>query len=266
MINIHLFEMEFFTFLLTIIISMIIDPYGSQVTIFVAVIVAISAKAFREIKFIATNDTSAGARICSSQIESISACTKTYSPEKDSTSVLQSDELVTVNVGAPNEETFTVEIAACDWQRFLSARCGCPEKAACMLKAHLQWRLETLPIKKESCLGELRKGKFFSFGYDREDHPIVAYLAHMHNPNDSDVREVVRMMIYVVEETLAKRKNKNQQQFVFFLYAPRGSKMDLALVQAVAAIFQGGIAPIAISDVDKGEGSDSKATNTHKVA
>ena len=41
-------------------------------------------------------------------------------------------------------------------------------------------------------------------------------------------------------------------------------KMDVSIIQVQVPFAQGVIAPI--SDVNEGEGSSSKATNTHKVA
>lgn len=51
-----------------------------------------------------------------------------------------------------------------DLKRFLLGHGMTAEKAAPAFEAHLQWRAANLPVAKESCLGELRKGRFYVHG------------------------------------------------------------------------------------------------------
>jgi len=133
---------------------------------------------------------------------------------------------------------FEVELPQVDWERYMKARKGDYGAAARMLRSNLIWQQENLPVEKHSVMNELNKGKFFHYGYDNDDRPIVVYMAHKHFPKTSNADEVVRMLVYVIEAAMASRPNKLVQQFTFLLYTPKGSNMDLKLIKKAAKTFQ----------------------------
>eukprot|EP00639_Heterosigma_akashiwo_P005608 CAMPEP_0194570116 /NCGR_PEP_ID=MMETSP0292-20121207/7559_1 /TAXON_ID=39354 /ORGANISM="Heterosigma akashiwo, Strain CCMP2393" /LENGTH=379 /DNA_ID=CAMNT_0039420499 /DNA_START=128 /DNA_END=1267 /DNA_ORIENTATION=- len=158
-------------------------------------------------------------------------CTK-----KVSSSLAAADNNAMLTVHGPDGADLVV--SEMDWSRFLVARQGNVAAAAEMLARNLEWRAQNLPVAREGCLRELRAGKFFVRGHDRMGRPIVAFLADRHAPGDRDVDEAVRMMVYVVEQALAAGASNHQQKFNFFLYAPKGSRMDVELIKKTAKVFQ----------------------------
>jgi len=156
------------------------------------------------------------------------------------------EDMIEVQCELPHEDpsqkgvvvNFSHTLPKRDWERFLVARSGVHEDACRQLRDTLVWRAQTLPIDRESCLGELRKGKFFHHGFDMEGRPVLAFQAQLHDPKDTDLEEITRMMIYIVEQALGSGNSHNQTKFVFLLYAPRGSQMDVRLVRTVVKLFQ----------------------------
>lgn len=62
---------------------------------------------------------------------------------------------------------------------------------------------ENLPIKKESCIEELRKGRFYFHGHDKEGHPVAYYSLAMHDPKNRDLDAIFRAIAYSIEEEIA---------------------------------------------------------------
>ena len=57
--------------------------------------------------------------------------------------------------------------------RFLIARNHDYEKAMDMMRAHLVWRANNMPVTKASCLNEFSKGKLFMHGNDYHNMQIM---------------------------------------------------------------------------------------------
>ena len=78
--------------------------------------------------------------------------------------------------------------------RFLIARNGDHVKARDMMQEHMAWRVENPPVLKESCLGEICKGKVYAHGKDKEGHPLVLYRPRFNDPDKRDLDEMGRMV------------------------------------------------------------------------
>ena len=55
---------------------------------------------------------------------------------------------------------------------------------------------------KESCLNELKKGRFFFHGKDKAGRPVAYYTLSVHDPKNRDLAEIFRMMTFQVEQVL----------------------------------------------------------------
>jgi len=83
--------------------------------------------------------------------------------------------------------------------RFLIARNGDVEKSTTLLKGHLEWKAANWPVLKSSCEKEFSVGRCYVRGTDKEGHPLIIFHTRLHNPNDRDLEELGRMVIFVFE-------------------------------------------------------------------
>lgn len=86
--------------------------------------------------------------------------------------------------------------------RTLIARENNEPKALEMWKVWLDWRLKYHPesITEESIQNELSKGKSFMHGFDKEGRPCIIIYNGKHIPEETDVDEFMRYMVYMVEK------------------------------------------------------------------
>lgn len=68
-------------------------------------------------------------------------------------------------------------------------------------------REENLPVTKESCINELRTGRFYFHGHDKQGRPIAYYSLANHDPKNRDLAEIFRMMTYQIEKALENMSN-----------------------------------------------------------
>lgn len=84
--------------------------------------------------------------------------------------------------------------------RFLIARNGDVGKAADMLRAHVAWREVNMPVSRESCLGELQKGKMYRHGFDLDGRPLLFWRGALHLPNDRDMKEMQNLLLFMMQD------------------------------------------------------------------
>jgi hypothetical protein len=80
--------------------------------------------------------------------------------------------------------------------RFLLARNGDVAAATELLRNHLIWKAANMPVSKATCLNEMRKGKLYMHGFDKEGHPLMIWRASRHNALERDMDEMLRMCIW----------------------------------------------------------------------
>ncbi len=123
--------------------------------------------------------------------------------------------------------------------RFLIARNNDISKATELLTANIQWRAANVPVTKASCITEIKKGKLYHYGYDKENHPLLVYTTTKHFNNDRDIDEVVRMATWWIEK-LVKELPSDKTKYTLLIdrTGQTNENSDVELVRAVGKILQ----------------------------
>lgn len=87
--------------------------------------------------------------------------------------------------------------------RFLIARNGDHHKAREMMQAYIEWRVDHPQVLKETCLGEILKGKVYLHGKDKEGHPLVHFRPRFNDPDKRDLEEMGRMVRWWADLVIA---------------------------------------------------------------
>ena len=125
-----------------------------------------------------------------------------------------------------------------DYARFLIARDGIIEKAEEMLKAHVAWRASNLPIYKESCLGEILKGKVYVHGTDKEGHPLVHFRPKLNDADTRDVEEMGRMALWWCEVIFKQIPPSFSKATLLVNRTGGESNADVPFIRLLAGVFQ----------------------------
>jgi hypothetical protein len=88
----------------------------------------------------------------------------------------------------------------------MTARDNDEDKAFDMWKNWFEWRMTYHPdkISIESIERQLKKNKAFIQGYDKEGRPCLIIKGARHIPEECDVEEMMRYMVYVLERACEK--------------------------------------------------------------
>ena len=87
-------------------------------------------------------------------------------------------------------------------QRFMTARENNEKKAFEMWEHWLTWRLQYKPEEFNEKLieNELKSGKAFLHGYDKEGRPCIVVKNARHIPEKTDMDEFMKFFIYMVDK------------------------------------------------------------------
>lgn len=88
--------------------------------------------------------------------------------------------------------------------RYLIARKDDVKAAAEQLRRAQTWQEKHSPILKRQCIGEIRKGKVYVRGVDKEGRPLLVITSRLHNPNERDVHEMLLMTLWFTEIAIAR--------------------------------------------------------------
>jgi hypothetical protein len=83
--------------------------------------------------------------------------------------------------------------------RYLIARNNDLDKATELLTKAELWRSKQYPILKQDCIGEFRKGKIYTHGFDKEGRPLYIVRAANHDPSDRDIEELAKCALWWAE-------------------------------------------------------------------
>mmetsp|Transcript_11222 Transcript_11222/g.10836 ORF Transcript_11222/g.10836 Transcript_11222/m.10836 type:complete len:301 (+) Transcript_11222:75-977(+) len=123
--------------------------------------------------------------------------------------------------------------------RFLIARNGDITKAMPFLKASIIWRSENLPIKTNEIVNELKKGKVYLHGQDKNKHALIVYRGRLNFPKERDIVEMIKMCIWWMETAIAALpEDKSQITFLFDRTGSSSTNMDVDFVKALAKVMQ----------------------------
>jgi hypothetical protein len=124
--------------------------------------------------------------------------------------------------------------------RYLIARNDDVEKAIEQLEKAQKTRLENWPVMKSSCINEMRTGKLYVHGTDREGRPLVVWRAAANVPRTRDLEETSRLLIFFTEYTLKKLMPKNKSKFTVLIDRSgfTSENSDMELMRHTASTFQ----------------------------
>lgn len=90
--------------------------------------------------------------------------------------------------------------------RFLVARDNDEKKAFDMWAQWADWRVQYRPelITEKLIENELKSGKAYLHGYDKEGRPCVVIKNCKHIPEKTDIEEFLRFFIYMIENACLK--------------------------------------------------------------
>jgi hypothetical protein len=125
-----------------------------------------------------------------------------------------------------------------DLARFLIARNDNLGKASEMLAAHVAWRASNLPIYKESCLGEILKGKVYVYGTDKEGHPLVHFRPRLNDMETRDVDEMGRMALWWCEVIFSQIPPHLSKATLLVNRTGGENNADVPFIRLLAGVFQ----------------------------
>lgn len=96
------------------------------------------------------------------------------------------------------------EVSDTTLARFLLARNNDLQQATEMLTAHLQWKVDNLPVYKADCMEELAKKKALVHGFDKEGHPVIYFRAKYNDPWARNLEDALRAFIWCLEVAIAR--------------------------------------------------------------
>lgn len=123
--------------------------------------------------------------------------------------------------------------------RFLIGRNNDLKGAKEKLDKMVAWKKDNYPILKQDCLNELRTGKVYVRGEDKQGRPIVVFKTARSRPKQRDLKESVNLCFWSMEQAIQKLP-KDKSKFTI-LVDRTGHKLennDLELIKTVSALFQ----------------------------
>lgn len=120
--------------------------------------------------------------------------------------------------------------------RFLIARNGDLCKSKPMYEEHLKWKEHNWPALKSSCMNELKLGKSYVKGEDKLGHPLIIFHTHLHDPQNRDCEELVRMAIFTFETAIAQMKDKTCKVTVLINRCNAGNGSDVEFARMLTTL------------------------------
>jgi len=123
--------------------------------------------------------------------------------------------------------------------RYLIARNGDSVKAIEQLQRALDYKALHYPILKSTCLKEVNSGKLYIRGTDKEGRPLLIYRSKNSFPNDRDLEEAARMLVWFGEH-VQKRMPPNMSKYTLLIdrVGHKSENTDMELVKHVSSQFQ----------------------------
>lgn len=110
--------------------------------------------------------------------------------------------------------------------RFLRARQFNLDAARDMFSKHLEWRKANLPIPYSEVHPELRKGKWFARGHDKQGRPIVVVRGRNFDPTVRNLNTAARSLLWLVEDIFSEGKVAPGVTFATILYDRHALYLD----------------------------------------
>jgi len=123
--------------------------------------------------------------------------------------------------------------------RFLIGRNNDLKETKEKLDKLVKWKKENYPILKRDCLNELKTGKVYVRGEDKQGRPIVVFKTAKSLPKQRDLKESINLCFWTMEQAI-KKLPQDKSKFTV-LVDRTGHKLennDLELLKNLSALFQ----------------------------
>jgi hypothetical protein len=123
--------------------------------------------------------------------------------------------------------------------RYLIARNNDVAKAIEQLQRALEYKALYFPVLKVTCVKEISSGKMYIRGICKEGRPLLIYRSCKSFPNDRDLEEAARMLVWFGEH-LQKRMPPNMSKYTLLIdrVGHKSENTDMDLVKHVSNQFQ----------------------------
>jgi hypothetical protein len=124
--------------------------------------------------------------------------------------------------------------------RYLIARNNDLEKALAQIEKAVGIRAANWPILKSSCINEMRTGKLYSHGFDREGRPLLIWKSSKNITSKRDLEETSRLLIFWTEYTLKRCMPPNKSKYTILIDRSdfTSENKDMELMKHTASNFQ----------------------------
>jgi len=100
--------------------------------------------------------------------------------------------------------------------RYLIAGSNDVSAAKELVSKSMKWRSVHYPILKEDCVNELRKGTFYTNGFDKEGRPLFIIHATKHDSRNRDPEQLAKASLWMVEQAIARLPNDKSKYTLVF--------------------------------------------------
>eukprot|EP01120_Amphizonella_sp_Union-15-10_P003525 TRINITY_DN13944_c0_g1_i1.p1 TRINITY_DN13944_c0_g1~~TRINITY_DN13944_c0_g1_i1.p1 ORF type:complete len:450 (-),score=97.40 TRINITY_DN13944_c0_g1_i1:87-1385(-) len=124
-------------------------------------------------------------------------------------------------------------------KRCLRSRGGNTTKAAEFVRRAYEWRITTKPesISEKDIKSELKTGKAYILGKDKQGRPMILLNEHLHDPEERDLDESIKFGIYWVEKAIAMMEPP-VEQFIIIVDRTLSTRknVDMVLIKELAKL------------------------------
>lgn len=123
--------------------------------------------------------------------------------------------------------------------RYLIARNNDLTKSTDLLTKAQNWRNKHYPVLKRDCIEDMKTGKMYVHGTDREGRPLLFFRTNLHDPSTRDIATTARNAIWWMEYAINKLPdNKSKITIILDRDGAAMSNTDIEFLRAFVSLFQ----------------------------
>lgn len=136
-------------------------------------------------------------------------------------------------------EHFDAELPDNITARYLRARDNNVAETITQINRVRHWRSMNPPITKEEILKELAKGYVYPRGFDNDGNPIiVAKSSKLPGKGDRNLKDAVRMCVYVLDYVICKVMPSNKTKFTLLIDRADAKDPDMDLARGITGLIK----------------------------
>lgn len=127
--------------------------------------------------------------------------------------------------------------------RYLIARNNNLQQATEQLTKAEKIRLDMFPVLKSACLKEMKIGKLYTHGFDKEGRPLLIWTSRLHSAKDRVLEETGRLAIWWTEYIIRNRLPADKSKYTVLIDRTNftNENSDIELIRHLAGAFQVGV-------------------------